>query len=337
MRKQTGTMLLAFTLALGAVPVQAEGEPPTVLVDGTKLELAVPPNIISGTTFVPLRAIFEAQGAKVTWDGRAKEVQAVADELTFTYKVGGKTAQLNGETIQLSLAGRIEGGSTLVPLRLISEALGNVVTWHPESRTIAITTPVEATVEWGVNLRDQPGTEEGSRIYRMLAKGEKVDVLDEVSAYWLKVRAEDGTVGYISAKPKYTDYASDKLAALQADELIRYGEQFLGTPYEFGASPNQTETFDCSSFVKHVYETVLGIELPRVSYNQAEVGETIDKDDLRKGDLLFFTARGLSIGHVGVYAGDGKILQTYSKEHGVTYSDFDGQWEKRFVKAKRVF
>lgn len=337
MWKQAGAMLLTCSMVLGAAPAQAAEVEPQVFLDGTKLELPIAPKIIDGTTFVPMRSIFEAQGAEVTWNSRAREVQAIKDDLKFTYKIGEKTAQWNGETIRLPAAGLIEGGSTLVPLRLISEALGNVVEWHQESRTITITTPAAATVKWGVNLRDKPGTGEGSSVYRMLAKGEQIQVLDVVNAYWLKVRAEDGTIGYVSAKPKYTDYSSAELTAMQADELIRYGEQFLGTPYEFGASPNQTETFDCSSFVKHVVEEVLGVELPRVSYRQAEVGETVDLDDLQKGDLLFFSARGLPIGHVGIYAGNGKILQTYSKEHGVTYTDFDGQWEKRFVKAKRIF
>jgi len=335
--KKTGAIILTAAIALGATPVQANGlAAPAVFVDGTKLTLPVAPRIVDGTTLVPMRAIFEAQGAEVTWDDAAQTVTAAKEDVTFTYKIGDTKAYINGQTIDLPAAGRIVEGSTLVPLRLISEALGSIVVWDEPARTIRITVPVPATVEWGVNLRDQPNAGEGSKVYRMLQKGERIQVLEVVNAEWLKVAAQDGTFGYISANPKYTDYTSPTLTAMLADEILRYGEKFLGTPYEFGASPNQTETFDCSSFVKHVYEHVLGIELPRVSYNQAEVGQDVSKDELRKGDLLFFKARGLEIGHVGIYAGDGKILHTFSKDEGVTYSDFDEQWEKRFVKAKRV-
>ncbi len=60
-------------------------------------------------------------------------------------------------------------------------------------------------------------------------------------------------------------------------------------------------------------------------------------NDLRKGDLLFFSARKLDIGHVAIYAGNNQILHTYSKELGVHVESFDGQWKKRFVTARRVF
>ena len=111
----------------------------------------------------------------------------------------------------------------------------------------------------------------------------------------------------------------------------------MGTPYEFGAASGQTNTFDCSSFVQYVFNEVLSIDLPRVSYDQALHGKEVGIDEIRKGDLLFFTARGLDIGHVGIYAGDGRILQTYSKELGVHITAFDEKWKKRFVTARRLF
>ena len=118
--------------------------------------------------------------------------------------------------------------------------------------------------------------------------------------------------------------------------MIAYGEKFLGTPYEFGASTDQTDTFDCSSFVGHVFQHKLSIDLPRVSYNQAKEGQEVGINKLRKGDLLFFSARGLDIGHVAIYAGDNKLLHTYSKKLGVHIEPFDGQWKKRFVTARRM-
>ncbi|WP_311202252.1 NlpC/P60 family protein [Paenibacillus sp. p3-SID1389] len=69
---------------------------------------------------------------------------------------------------------------------------------------------------------------------------------------------------------------------------------------------------------------------------QAKEGKEVSLDELRKGDLLFFSARGLDIGHVGIYIGDNQILHTYSKEKGVHIEAFDGQWKKRFVTARRV-
>ncbi|GJM81807.1 hypothetical protein HMSSN139_43030 [Paenibacillus sp. HMSSN-139] len=176
-------------------------------------------------------------------------------------------------------------GYSLVPLRFVSEALGCDVVWDGEHRTVRITSAFtyETTVAWGVNLRSAPDTDSETVGEELLPAGSKLHVVREAGALWLEVRTADGRSGYVSAKPKYTDYRSDALADKQADELIAYGKTFEGTPYEFGASPDQTKTFDCSSFVKRVYADILSIELPRVSYDQAKEGTEVGLDELRKG------------------------------------------------------
>lgn len=306
--------------------------PPAVVVNGERLALPVAPAIAEGTTFVPLRGVFEKQGATVSWDDATRTVVAEKGATRLEYVVGASLAELNGKRIDVPLPGYITEGTTMVPLRLISEALGGGVSWDEKTRTVTIVSAIaETAVRWGVNFRTGPNVD--SDVIRMLGKGETAAVLREIDEDWLLVKASDGQVGYISAGEKYTEYGAERAA----DRLIDYGMKFLGTPYEFGASPKQTNTFDCSSFVKHIFKEVLGMDLPRVSYNQAEDGVEVEKGELRKGDLLFFTARGLPIGHVGVYAGDGKVLHTYSKESGVEIAEFAGKWEKRFVTARRVY
>lgn len=142
--------------------------------------------------------------------------------------------------------------------------------------------------------------------------------------------------GYVSSKPKFTDYRSPSLLQKQGEALIASGKKYLNTPYEFGASPDQTNTFRLFFFVKRVFGDTLGIELPRVSYDQAQEGRKVGLDELRTGDLLFFTARGLDIGHVAIYAGNNRILHTYSKEQGVHMEDFSSKWKQRFVTARRI-
>ncbi|WP_246333867.1 C40 family peptidase [Thermoactinomyces mirandus] len=130
---------------------------------------------------------------------------------------------------------------------------------------------------------------------------------------------------------------SNELQAALADKIIATGEKYLGTPYEFGAKSGQTNTFDCSSFVQHVYKEN-GIDLPRNSRQQSQVGQTVSKSEIQKGDLLFFELRSNPgrIGHVGIYAGNNKILHTWGPG-GVRYDDLSDGWLKEgFVKAKRV-
>lgn len=314
--------------------------PVSVYLDGQQLQIETEPILVHGTVLVPMRGLFEAQGAKLAWEGTSKTVTATKGEAKLIYRIGESVAQLNGQAIDLTVPGRIEQGYSLVPLRFVSEALGSSVKWEADTKTVIITSasPInyETSILWGINLRTAPNAESQAS-GDLLPAGNKVHVVREVSPFWLEVRTSDNRSGYISAKPKYTDYSSPALREKQANELLAYGMKYLGTPYEFGASSEQTQTFDCSSFVKHVFADILSVDLPRVSYDQAKEGKEVSLNELRKGDLLFFESRGLDIGHVAFYAGDGQLLHTYSVKYGVRLEDFSDSWKKRFVTARRVF
>lgn len=334
--------LLAVSL-LQATPSYAKSAPltsvTTVYVDDRPLELTAQPLLLDGTTLVPMRQLFEAQGAVLSWNGASKTVTATKNDTTLTYRIGEVAATLNDKTLSLNVPGQIIKGNTMIPLRFVSEALGSTVKWDALTRTIRIASKEDffTTILSGVNLRSKPDSSEASPFLRLIPTGEKVHVIREVNALWLEVRTKNNLTGYISAKPKYSDYTSTSLAERQGDELIAYGQKFLGTPYEFGAATGQTATFDCSSFVGEVFRHTLSIDLPRVSYDQAKEGREVGLNELRKGDLLFFSARGLEIGHVAIYAGNNKLLHTFSKERGVHFDTFDDKWKKRFVTARRLF
>ncbi|WP_225999211.1 stalk domain-containing protein [Paenibacillus sp. BJ-4] len=342
MKKGVLLALLAVSL-LQANSSYAESVPlnpvTTVYVNDRPLQLAAQPLLLGGTTLVPIRQLFEAQGAGLSWDGTSKTVTATKGNTVLTYRIGELSATLNGNPLSLNVPGQIIKGNTMVPLRFVSEALGSTVKWDAPTRAIRIVSRDDffTTVLSGVNLRSKPDSSGASPSLRLIPSGEKVHVIREVNALWLEVRTKDNLTGYISAKPKYSDYTSPSLAEQQGDELIAYGEKFLGSPYEFGAATGQTSTFDCSSFVGEVFRHTLSIVLPRVSYDQAKEGREVGLNELRKGDLLFFSARGLEIGHVAIYAGNNKLLHTFSKERGVHFDTLDGKWQERFVTARRLF
>ncbi|WNR46921.1 stalk domain-containing protein [Paenibacillus roseipurpureus] len=334
------TLAMTFTALLYTSPLHAESTPsPSVYLDGHELNFQSPPVIENGYSLVPMRALFEAEGATVTWEESTRTVTAMKDDTVFTYRIGENVAHKNQEVLELPLPGKIIDGSTMVPLRLISETLGNLVKWHEYSRSITISSvhTFETTIQYGVNLRDAPDKNTTTHILQMLPKSDKIHVIRDINANWLEVQTKDGIIGFISADPMYSDFKSSTEAEKQADALIAFGSKFLGIPYEFGAAVGQTYTFDCSSFVKYVFNEVFSIELPRSSYDQALKGKEVSINELRKGDLLFFRARGLDIGHVAMYAGNGQLLHTYSKELGVHFEAFDDSWKKRFVVAKRLF
>lgn len=100
--------------------------------------------------------------------------------------------------------------------------------------------------------------------------------------------------------------------------LIYFARKHLGKSYKYGASMGQAPRyFDCSSFVKYLYQRVK-INLPRTALEQAHCGRAIklDKEKLEIGDLLFFKGGWgrydpdfpSGIGHVGIYVGNGKVI-----------------------------
>jgi murein DD-endopeptidase / murein LD-carboxypeptidase len=126
-------------------------------------------------------------------------------------------------------------------------------------------------------------------------------------------------------------------SASKADQIIKTGNRYLGVRYQFGAPAGSTRTFDCSSFTQYVFKKN-GIVLPRTSRQQVKVGSYVKKSNLRKGDLVFFSTASSKgkVAHVGIYAGNNKVLHTYGKG-GVKYSSMTSDWWKsHYITARRV-
>jgi hypothetical protein len=97
----------------------------------------VPPVIEQGRTLVPLRAIFEALGADVKWDGSTQTVIAIKAGKEIKLIIGGQ-AYKNGQPVTLDVPAKIVDGRTMVPLRFVSEALGTSVRWEDATQTVSI-------------------------------------------------------------------------------------------------------------------------------------------------------------------------------------------------------
>lgn len=109
--------------------------------------------------------------------------------------------------------------------------------------------------------------------------------------------------------------------------------QWKNTRYQMGGLSRNG--IDCSGFVHVTFKTKLGVVLPRSTEFQAQLGESIDRDQLRAGDLLFFKT-GITDRHVGVYLEDGKFLHA-STSQGVTISGLnESYWRSAYWKAKRL-
>jgi len=111
-----------------------------VMLDGQPLATSVPPLVRGGVTLVPMRDIFEALGATVVWVGETQEIRARKNDTDIWLQIGNRTARVGESPRPLTEAPRIYQGSTLVPLRFVSEALGANVSWDNPTRVVSITT-----------------------------------------------------------------------------------------------------------------------------------------------------------------------------------------------------
>lgn len=117
---------------------KAAGQKITVMLNGNALAFDEPPYIENNTTRVPMRKIFETLGANVEYDAETKTVTAVKDDTVIKLVTGALTAEINGEKITLAAPVENKNGTTMVPLRFVSEALGAEVNWDGNSKTITI-------------------------------------------------------------------------------------------------------------------------------------------------------------------------------------------------------
>ncbi len=184
-----------------------------------------------------------------------------------------------------------------------------------------------------VRMRAEAGTD--SEIVRVTTYGESVEILG-VDGEWYKVSA-GGKTGYIRGDyVSFTepDPSQAPAAGSIGEQIVAFAEQFLGTPYVWaGSSPSG---FDCSGFVSYVFKN-FGYTVNRTAASMYTNGVAVDKSELQIGDAVFFASSSESIGHVGIYIGDGEFIHSSSGCGYVTISGLDESYYSRmYVGARRI-
>jgi hypothetical protein len=150
--------LFAITCLVIAVPSLTNAANPTpIWVNGSTVNTGISPQIIDGHTFVPLRAIAEGLGSKVSWDNKLRKATVEKADKTIEFTIGNPKVTVNGTPSTMELAPYIVEGSSMLPLRFIGEQFGLKVTWDPLTKAIYLdntalsrltnlTTPIEHIV-----------------------------------------------------------------------------------------------------------------------------------------------------------------------------------------------
>ncbi len=118
----------------------------TVKLNGQTIKTPIDAKIVNDRTMLPMRAIFESMGAKVTWFDTDKIIFVTKGDKFITLKIGETVMSVQSalndkkEVISLDVAPFIENGHTLLPVRAVAEAIEAKVYWEQESYTVIITT-----------------------------------------------------------------------------------------------------------------------------------------------------------------------------------------------------
>ena len=123
-----------------------------------------------------------------------------------------------------------------------------------------------------------------------------------------------------------------------AADLLTVSNTYLGVPYRYGGTTRKG--IDCSGFVGAVHKEALDLSLPRTAHDIYTTATNVDNASLVPGNLVFFSASGSRISHVGIYMGEGKFIHAASAgpKTGVIVSKLsEGYWSRTYVGGGSVF
>lgn len=138
MKKITSLVLAVILAIFSSVTVSAKSADISVYLEGNEIDFDVKPQTVNGRTMVPVRAIFEAMGASVTWDKDTKTVKSVKGNTTVKMTLNSTTEYIDGIAYKMDVPPIIINGRTLVPARYVAEAFGYFVSWDQKTKKVLI-------------------------------------------------------------------------------------------------------------------------------------------------------------------------------------------------------
>lgn len=141
---------------------------------------------------------------------------------------------------------------------------------------------------------------------------------------------------YIVSPGEYAVARKDHGRAELGEELIKTARTFIDVPYLWGGTSAE-DGFDCSGLTMTVYQ-LNGLDLPRTSLSQIEMGRPVARDHLAKGDLVFFhTNNGRKVSHVGIYAGDDLFIHAPGRGKKIRQDSLSGRYYREHFAGARSY
>lgn len=183
-----------------------------------------------------------------------------------------------------------------------------------------------------LNVRSEASTD--SKAWTAVTSGQRYNVLNQLDG-WVQLELDAGdddgedqgafvstrdnnvTVQYAlqEAIEYYPAVEAANAAMAFRNKIVNFACQFVGNRYVWGGT-SLTHGCDCSGFTQSVLKN-FGISIPRVSRDQARTGSKVTSANMRPGDLIFYANRSGTINHVGMYIGNGQVVNAASTRSGI--------------------
>lgn len=229
--------------------------------------------------------------------------------------------------------------------------------------TSSPTTPVEKSTGVGtvtasdfLSVRKTPSLNNDVVVMGKIYPKDKVDIYGTQGEFYkIKFNGQWGyiyktyvsVVSDILAKAQYIADGQQYVTKATGDNLVTYSNKFLGMPYIWGgttpaifntAGKYLSGGFDCSGLVQYSYKN-FGINLPRTTMDQVDKGAAVNINNLKNGDLVFFTTNvsvPSEVSHVGIYIGNNKFMHSPKPGEVIKITELSGYYIQNFVVGKRI-
>ena len=234
-----------------------------VRFNGEYMHFDVDPVLLNDRTMVPLRAIFEALGAKVSWNDETQTATGNRNSRVVSVTIGSNKARINGEQVEIDQSAALINDRTMVPLRFVSEAYGATVTWDDATQTVSI---VADSVPQAILLLPQNFAELGTWVYETdhirgstLGASADVSTLDLEPASASFSIPKDGTYNvWVNSRDYATNQPGTRFFHAEVDGMrsdVKFGShgnegfcwEKAGT-YQFNAGTHKVSLIDTSAF-----------------------------------------------------------------------------------------
>ena len=344
--QMTTVLILVFGICLSgttAANAQIDYVPNAGVYINGKLVNGINPIIEDGVYYLPfvdLAKILNYNSVK--FEEKTKTYEITDGSTVIRVTMGGTRAKKGNEYINIKPP-RWINETAYISLHAGGALFNSYITFKKENGSIQIQNPAtKYAVHKGDTLYNI------SRIHHI-----SVDELKRVNnlssnvikdGQILKLPNADTSKGEMEPIKEKEPVKNNSNASIQdqANKILEEAKKYIGAKYKFGATLAEAPNlFDCSSYTQFVFGKA-GVQLPRVSRDQASKGVAVSTSNLKAGDLLFFTMKDTytdgRVAHVGIYMGDGSMIHASTSKGVMITSNVlqNPYWSKNYLFSKRV-